>query len=131
MGPPDLRSGRSAGTGAGPSHRGQGASEGCAVDLLPGPAARSPSKEGRTPPCRLHRGRRVRAFVVLGCGTADVEQGAHVTTGSALQSALTQLEEAAGIMDLDPGVFEVLRSPRRALEVSIPVRMDDGEIRVF
>jgi glutamate dehydrogenase (NAD(P)+) len=34
-------------------------------------------------------------------------------------------------MDLDPGVLEVLRYPRRALEVSIPVRMDDGQIRVF
>ncbi len=34
-------------------------------------------------------------------------------------------------MDLDPGVHEVLRNPRRALEVSIPVRMDDGRIQVF
>jgi glutamate dehydrogenase (NAD(P)+) len=34
-------------------------------------------------------------------------------------------------MDLDPGVLEVLRHPRRALEVSIPVRMDDGQIQVF
>src|SRR5438094_6730678 len=34
-------------------------------------------------------------------------------------------------MDLDPGVHEVLRHPRRALQVSVPTRMDDGSIRVF
>ncbi|HEX9312063.1 MAG TPA: Glu/Leu/Phe/Val dehydrogenase, partial [Actinomycetota bacterium] len=34
-------------------------------------------------------------------------------------------------MDLDPGVHEVLRNPRRALQVSVPTRMDDGSIRVF
>jgi glutamate dehydrogenase (NAD(P)+) len=54
-----------------------------------------------------------------------------VSSGSALDSALSQLDEAARTMDLDPGVLEVLRHPRRALEVSIPVRMDDGQIRVF
>ncbi|MFN2590361.1 MAG: Glu/Leu/Phe/Val dehydrogenase [Actinomycetota bacterium] len=34
-------------------------------------------------------------------------------------------------MNLDPGVHEVLRHPRRALEVAIPVRMDDGTVKVF
>jgi len=34
-------------------------------------------------------------------------------------------------MNLDPGVHEVLRNPRRALEVSVPTRMDDGTVRVF
>jgi glutamate dehydrogenase (NAD(P)+) len=54
-----------------------------------------------------------------------------VTSGSALDSALTQLDEAARTMNLDPGALEVLRSPRRALEVTMPVRMDDGSITVF
>jgi glutamate dehydrogenase (NAD(P)+) len=54
-----------------------------------------------------------------------------VSSGSAWESALSQLDEAARTMDLDPGVHEVLRNPRRALEVSIPVRMDDGQIQVF
>src|SRR5947208_16482532 len=34
-------------------------------------------------------------------------------------------------MQLDPGVHEVLRNPRRALEVSVPTRMDDGTVTVF
>jgi glutamate dehydrogenase (NAD(P)+) len=34
-------------------------------------------------------------------------------------------------MQLDPGIHEVLRNPRRALEVSVPTRMDDGTVTVF
>ena len=52
-------------------------------------------------------------------------------TGSAWASALSQLDEAAAAMQLDPGVHEVLRNPRRALEVSVPTRMDDGTVTVF
>jgi glutamate dehydrogenase (NAD(P)+) len=54
-----------------------------------------------------------------------------VNTGSAWDSALKQLDEAARTMNLDPGVHEVLRHPRRALEVAIPVRRDDGSMEVF
>src|SRR3989454_5468423 len=55
----------------------------------------------------------------------------HVAQGSALESALRQLDDAARVMELDPGVHEVLAHPRRALEVAIPVKMDDGTITVF
>ncbi|HVE75306.1 MAG TPA: Glu/Leu/Phe/Val dehydrogenase [Actinomycetota bacterium] len=34
-------------------------------------------------------------------------------------------------MNLDPGIHEILRNPKRSLSVSIPVRMDSGDIRVF
>jgi glutamate dehydrogenase (NAD(P)+) len=54
-----------------------------------------------------------------------------VTSGSAWEVALRQLDDAARIMNLDPGVHEVLRNPRRALEVSLPTRMDGGAVRVF
>jgi glutamate dehydrogenase (NAD(P)+) len=54
-----------------------------------------------------------------------------VSSGSAWESALQQLDDAARIIDLDPGVHEVLRNPRRTLEVAVPTRMDDGSIRVF
>jgi glutamate dehydrogenase (NAD(P)+) len=52
-------------------------------------------------------------------------------TGSAWEQALTQLDQAARIMNLDPNVHEVLRNPKRTLEVAIPTRMDDGSVRVF
>ena len=50
---------------------------------------------------------------------------------TAWDSALRQLDDAARTMNLDPAVHEVLRHPRRALTVAIPVRMDDGSINVF
>ena len=45
--------------------------------------------------------------------------------------ALEQFDRAADILDLDPGLRETLRRPKRQLIVSIPVRMDDGSVRVF
>ncbi len=54
-----------------------------------------------------------------------------MSTGSAWESALSQLDAAARLMNLDPGVHAILRSPRRSLQVSVPVRMDDGSLRVF
>jgi glutamate dehydrogenase (NAD(P)+) len=45
--------------------------------------------------------------------------------------AQKQFDRAADHLGLDPGVRDVLRKPKRQLIVSIPVRMDDGSIRVF
>jgi glutamate dehydrogenase (NAD(P)+) len=45
--------------------------------------------------------------------------------------AQAQLAQAAEIMDLDPAVHEVLRWPRREFHVRLPVKMDDGSIKVF
>ena len=46
-------------------------------------------------------------------------------------TALAQLDRVAGLLRLDPDVHERLRLPRRALVVSIPVRMDSGRTEVF
>ncbi len=45
--------------------------------------------------------------------------------------ALRQFSRAADVLELNPGMREVLRNPKRQLTVSIPVKMDDGSIRVF
>jgi glutamate dehydrogenase (NAD(P)+) len=45
--------------------------------------------------------------------------------------AQAQLDEAAKIMDLEPSVHELLRWPLREFHVSMPVRMDDGTVKVF
>ena len=49
----------------------------------------------------------------------------------AWETALAQLDEAAELMGLAPGVHATLRSPKRALIVSVPFRMDDGSTRVY
>jgi glutamate dehydrogenase (NAD(P)+) len=43
----------------------------------------------------------------------------------------TRLDRAAAELDLDPGIYRILRQPERQLTVAIPVRMDSGEIEVF
>ncbi|HYN37053.1 MAG TPA: Glu/Leu/Phe/Val dehydrogenase, partial [Actinomycetota bacterium] len=49
---------------------------------------------------------------------------------SAWETALAQLDEAAELMGLAPGVHETLRSPKRSLIVSVPFRLEDGTTRV-
>jgi glutamate dehydrogenase len=45
--------------------------------------------------------------------------------------AQKQLDQAAEIMGLDPATHELLRWPMRELHVRLPVRMDDGSVKVF
>src|SRR4051812_40645877 len=47
------------------------------------------------------------------------------------RNSVMQLEEAARTMKLDPNIAERLKVPKRALIVSVPIRLDDGSIRVF
>ncbi len=45
--------------------------------------------------------------------------------------AQRQLDEAAAVMKLEPAIHELLRWPMRELHVTMPVRMDDGSVKVF
>ncbi|MBZ4653435.1 MAG: Glutamate dehydrogenase [Peptococcaceae bacterium] len=47
------------------------------------------------------------------------------------QTALARIENAAQILNISPTVIEYLKNPVRSLEVSIPVRMDNGQIKIF
>lgn len=52
-------------------------------------------------------------------------------TSNPFHVALEQFDRAADLLGLDAGLREILRRPKRQLIVSIPVKMDDGSIRVF
>ena len=45
--------------------------------------------------------------------------------------AQKQLDEAAGIMKLDPQALAILREPMSMVQVQIPVKMDNGSTKVF
>ena len=45
--------------------------------------------------------------------------------------ALQQLDKAAELMDLDPTLHKIFSKPKRVLEVSIPVEMDNEDYEVF
>jgi glutamate dehydrogenase (NAD(P)+) len=50
---------------------------------------------------------------------------------SSWETAQTQLAEAARQLDLDDGLHDLLRTPRRALTVSVPIQRDDGQLTVL
>jgi glutamate dehydrogenase/leucine dehydrogenase len=50
---------------------------------------------------------------------------------SAYDVALRQYDAVADKLDIDPGIREMLRHPRVAVEVAFPVKMDDGTVKVF
>ena len=54
-----------------------------------------------------------------------------MSTISPKEMYLKQLERAAKIMQLDEDLLEILKQPKRVVRVSIPVKMDNGKIKVF
>ena len=51
--------------------------------------------------------------------------------GEMFRDTIKILEGAAGVINCDPNVLERLKRPKRAIIVSIPVRMDDYRVKVF
>ena len=48
-----------------------------------------------------------------------------------LDIALHQLNATAERLDLDDGIHEILKQPKRTLIVSVPIKMDNGNVKVF
>ena len=55
----------------------------------------------------------------------------HEMDNPTFRLAVAQFDEAAELMQLDPNLRERLKLPERSLVVSIPIRMDDGAVKVF
>ena len=47
------------------------------------------------------------------------------------RDAFQQLEETAEVMGLDPNILDRLKYPKRALQVAVPIRLDDGTVKTF
>ena len=47
------------------------------------------------------------------------------------EAVVERLDDAAKLIGLDEDVHQMLRRPKRILEVAVPVRMDDGRVEVF
>ena len=62
---------------------------------------------------------------------ASFDNSSASNTINPFENALTQLSETAKIIGLDNGLHQILACPKRVLTVSLPVRMDNGEIKVF
>lgn len=51
--------------------------------------------------------------------------------GEFFRNSIKLLEDAANVVNCDPNVLERMKRPKRAIIVSIPVRMDDYRVKVF
>ncbi|HYW35260.1 MAG TPA: Glu/Leu/Phe/Val dehydrogenase [Balneolaceae bacterium] len=59
------------------------------------------------------------------------EPGPKLDQDSPFKSMMERFRFAARLLELDEGVFQYLSSPEKQVIVSIPVKMDSGEIEVF
>lgn len=62
-----------------------------------------------------------------GCG-GNVE---NLTSGQLFKNVMQSLNKASDLINCDPNVLVRLKQPRRSMVFSIPVRMDDGNVKVF
>jgi glutamate dehydrogenase (NAD(P)+) len=53
------------------------------------------------------------------------------TEANPFESLQEQIDDAAAVLDVDPGVLERLKHPERVLELSLSVEMDDGSLERF
>jgi len=44
---------------------------------------------------------------------------------------LDRIEDAASLITVDPALVAMMKNPERVLQVSVPVKMDDGHVKVF
>jgi glutamate dehydrogenase (NAD(P)+) len=47
------------------------------------------------------------------------------------EAMMSRFDRAAVLLDLDPGIYQVLRHAEKQITISIPVMMDTGEVKVF
>ncbi|MBV8246362.1 MAG: Glu/Leu/Phe/Val dehydrogenase [Candidatus Eremiobacteraeota bacterium] len=63
--------------------------------------------------------------------TTSIDRSATQAPVNVWNMAQRQLDEVARLIGLSDSIHEFLREPKRVLEVSVPVRMDSGDLRLF
>lgn len=54
-----------------------------------------------------------------------------LTSSELYRNTIANLEKAGRLINLSPAAFERLKTPKRAIMVGIPVRMDDDSVQIF
>jgi glutamate dehydrogenase (NAD(P)+) len=47
------------------------------------------------------------------------------------EAMMSRFDRAAELLDLEPGIYRVLRNPEKQIIISIPVTLDSGDVEVF
>jgi len=64
-------------------------------------------------------------------GINDPEQPALQDLENSFEIVQQQCDSCAMLLELPESIYEIIRNPMRELQVSIPVKMDNGKIKVF
>ncbi|HEX5733840.1 MAG TPA: Glu/Leu/Phe/Val dehydrogenase [Blastocatellia bacterium] len=63
--------------------------------------------------------------------SAYVDDAKEIKEENPFESMMHRFDEAAGLLNLDPNIYKILRWPNREITLYIPVLMDDGNYQVF
>src|SRR3954452_5617451 len=47
------------------------------------------------------------------------------------EAMMSRFDKAADLLDLEPGLYKVLRHPEKTITISVPVLLDNGEVEVY
>ena len=47
------------------------------------------------------------------------------------EAMMSRFDRAAELLDLEPGIYKILRNPEKQLIVSVPVQLDSGDVEVY
>ena len=61
----------------------------------------------------------------------DKDRFLSVNEADPFEAMMVRFDRAAELLDLEPGLYKVLRNPEKTIIVSIPVMMDSGDVEVF
>jgi glutamate dehydrogenase (NAD(P)+) len=64
-------------------------------------------------------------------GEPRADRGIVLDETNPFEAMMSRFDRAAELLELDPGLYRILRTPDKQLIVSIPVRLDSGELEVF
>jgi glutamate dehydrogenase (NAD(P)+) len=61
----------------------------------------------------------------------EIARPVPVNEGNPFEAMMQRFDKAAELLNLDAGLYKVLRNPEKQITVSVPVMMDNGEVEVF
>ena len=69
--------------------------------------------------------------LVRGPATGNGARQAALDEENPFDAMTARLDRAAAQLDLDPGIYRIMKRPEKQITVAVPVMMDNGEIEVF
>src|SRR4026208_749234 len=48
-----------------------------------------------------------------------------------VEAMMSRFDKAAELLDLEPGLYKVLRRPEKTIPIAVPVLLDNGEVEVY